>query len=79
MWKNSETSKNSKRLEKNKIKRQLLDSMATNNAVEIKELNDRTDKVEKPEDAPEIIRQYEEIIHAKKGHHDGCALPRKNF
>ena len=69
-----------KRLEKDEIKKQLLDSMATNNAVEIEELNDRAEKVEKPEDAAEIIREYEEIIRAKKiGHHHGCVLPRKNF
>ena len=54
--------------------------MATNNVVEIEELNDRAEKVEKPEDAAEIIREYEEIIRAeKKGHHHGCVLPRKNF
>ena len=80
LWKNSETSKKTKRLEKDEIKKQLLDSMATNNAVEIEELNDRAEKVEKPEDAAEIIREYEEIIRAKKkGHHHGCVLPRNNF
>ena len=37
-----------------------------NNTVEIEELNDRAEKVEKPEDAAEIIREYEEIIRAKR-------------
>ena len=40
--------------------------MATNNTVEIEELNDRAEKVEKPEDAAEIIMEYEEIMLAKK-------------
>ena len=65
---------------KDKIKRQLLDSMATNNAVEIEELIDRAEKVERPEDAANIIREHEEILREKKkGHHHSCILPRKNF
>ena len=40
--------------------------MATNNAVKIEKLNNRADKVEKPEDAADIIREYEEILRAKK-------------
>ena len=66
LWKNFETSKKTKRLEKDEIKKQLLDSIGTNNTVEIEELNDRAEKVEKPEDTAEIIREYEEIIHAKR-------------
>ena len=54
--------------------------MATNNAVEIEELNDRAEKVQKPEDVADIIREYEEILRAKKkGHSHDCVLPRKNF
>ena len=37
-----------------------------NNAVEIDEINKRADKVEKPEDAADIIKQYEEILRAKR-------------
>ena len=55
-----------KRLDKDKIKKQLLDSMAINNAVEIEELNNRAERVENPEDAADIIREYEEIFCAKK-------------
>ena len=40
--------------------------MATNNAAEIEELNDRAEKVERPEDAADIIREYEEILRAKR-------------
>ena len=40
--------------------------MAINNAVEIEELNNRAERVENPEDAADIIREYEEIFCAKK-------------
>ena len=48
------------------MKKQLLDSMDINNASEIEELNKRAERVEKPEDAADIIREYEEILRAKK-------------
>ena len=40
--------------------------MVINSTVEIKELNERAEKVEKPEDAANIIMEYEEILRAKK-------------
>ena len=40
--------------------------MVIDNVVEIEELNDRAEKVEKPEDAADIIRKYKEILRAKK-------------
>ena len=40
--------------------------MAINNTVEIEELNERAEKVEKPENAVNIIMEYEEILRAKK-------------
>ena len=64
--KNFETNNKKKRLEKNEIKKQLLDSIAINNAVEIEEVNKRAEKVEKPEDTVHIIMEYEEILRAKK-------------
>ena len=63
---NSETSNKTKRLHKDEIKKQLLQSITINNAVEIDEINKRADKVEKPEDAADIIKQYEEILHTKR-------------
>ena len=36
-----------------------------NNAVEIKKLNERAEIIEKPEDAADIIKWYEEILRAK--------------
>ena len=35
--------------------------MAIKNTVEIEELNERAERVGKPEDAADIIREYEEI------------------
>ena len=40
--------------------------MAINNIVEIEELNERVEWVEKPEDAADIIREYEGILRAKE-------------
>ena len=48
------------------MKKQLLDSMDINNASEIEELNKRAERVEKPEDAADIIREYEEFFVRKK-------------
>ena len=66
LWKNSETGKKTKRLEKEGIKKHLLDSIVINNAVEIEELNERVDKVEESEGASNIIKEYKEILRAKK-------------
>ena len=63
---NSENSKKTKRLDKDEIKKQLLESIAVNNAVEIDEISKRADKVEKPEDAANIIKQHGEILRTKK-------------
>ena len=37
-----------------------------NNVIEIDEINKRADKVEKTEDAAGIIKEYEEILRAKR-------------
>ena len=55
-----------KRLDKDEIKKQLTESISIINAVEIEEFNNRADKVEKPEGAAGIIKEYEEILRAKK-------------
>ena len=44
----------------------MLDSITIHNAVEINEINKRTDKVEKPEDTVGIIKEYEEILCSKR-------------
>ena len=65
LWENSENSKKTNILNKEEIKKQLIESIAINNAVEIEELNELAEKVQKPEDAADIIKQYEEILRAK--------------
>ena len=50
------------------IKKQLLDSIAHNDITETEteNLNQKVDKVEKPEDAADVIKAYEVIIHTHK-------------
>ena len=55
-----------KHLDKYKIQKQLLEFITINNAVKLKELNERAERVEKPEGAANIIKQYEEILRAKR-------------
>ena len=40
--------------------------MAVNNVVEMVELNERVKKVETPEDAVNIIKEYEKILREKR-------------
>ena len=66
VWGNSENSKKTKVLNKDEIKKQLIDSIIINNAIEIDNLNELAEKVERPEDAANIIKQYEEILRTKR-------------
>ena len=44
----------------------MIDSIINNDLIEAEELNEKSDKAEKPEDAAAIIKQHEDIIHIKK-------------
>ena len=66
LWGNSENSKKTKRLNKDEIKKQLIESININNAVEMEDLNELAEKVEKPEDAADIIKQQEQILRIKR-------------
>ena len=44
----------------------MIDSIVNNDTTETEELNEKAEKIEKPEDAAAIIKQYEDIILAKK-------------
>ena len=66
LWGNSEDSKKTKCLNKDQIKKHLIESITINNTVEIEELNKQAQKVEKLEDAADIIKQYEEILRTKR-------------
>ena len=44
----------------------MIDSIINNDLIETEELNEKSDKAEKPEDAAAVIKQYEDIIRIKK-------------
>ena len=64
--KNSGNHKKTKRLNKNEIKKQLIESITISNVVEMEDLNELAEKVQKPEEAADIIKQYEEILRTKR-------------
>ena len=43
----------------------MIDSIISNDIIEIKELNEKVNKAEKPEDAADIVKQYEDNIRTK--------------
>ena len=43
-----------------------MESLNINNVIEIDDLNELAEKVEKPEDAANMIKQYEEILRTKR-------------
>ena len=65
MWKGVEVKK-TKRLTHEEIKKQLIESIVINQVVETDELNKQAEEVQKPEDAADLIKQYEDIIRTKK-------------
>ena len=65
MWKILADSKKAKRLSKEEIKKQLLDSMIIDEVVEFEDLNKEAEEIQDPEKAAEIIKQYEDIIKTK--------------
>ena len=59
-------SKKAKRLSKEEIKKQLLESMIIDKVVEFEDLNKEAEEIQDPEKAAEIIKRYEDIIKTKK-------------
>ena len=55
-----------KRLNQEEIKKQLVDSLFNNDMVETEELNEQAGIVDKPEDAADLIKKYEEILKTKR-------------
>ena len=55
-----------RRLSKEEIKQQVVDSIINNDIIETKESNEKSDKADKPEYATALIKQYQDIIHTKK-------------
>ena len=65
MWKGLAGSKKAKRLSKEEIKKQLLDSMIIDENLEFDDLNKEAEEVQDPEKAAKIIKRYEDIIKTK--------------
>ena len=66
MWKGAADSKKTKRLSKDKIKKQLLESIIINEVVESEELNKEAEEIQQPEEAATVIKQYEDILKTEK-------------
>ena len=66
MWKGAADSKKTKRLSKEEIKKQVLESIIINEAIESEELNKEVKKVQDPKEAAKVIQKYEYIIKTKK-------------
>ena len=66
MWKSAEDSKKTKRLSKEEIKKQLLESIIIDEVVESEELSKEAQEIQEPEEALRIIEQYEYNIKTKK-------------
>ena len=65
MWKSVGDSNKAKRLSKEEIKKQLLDSMIIDEVVEFEDLNKEAKEVQDLEKAAEIIKRYENVIKTK--------------
>ena len=66
MWKGAADNKKAKRPSKEKIKKQLLESMIIGEVVESEDLNKEAEEIEESERAVRIIKRYEDIIKTKK-------------
>ena len=59
-------SKKTKRLSKEEIKKQMLESIIINEVAESEKLNKEVEEIQEPEEAAKVIKQYEDIIKMKK-------------
>ena len=81
MWKGVADCKKAKHLSKEEIKKQLLESMITDEVVEFGDVNKEAQEIQDPEKAAEIIKRYEDIKTKKKGiinvaYHQGQVFKR---
>ena len=65
MWKGVADNKKMKRLSKEEIKTQFLNSMVTDENLKFDDLNKEAEEIQDPEKAAEIIKRYEDIIKTK--------------
>ena len=62
-----ENTKKTKRLGKEEIKKELINSMVKNDIIETGKLNEKADNIEKTEDVAAVIQAYENIRTKTKG------------
>ena len=73
MKKDSDSTKQSKRLSKEEIKKRLIDSFVCNENINTEDFNARANKVEGYEKAMNIIKEYEDITKkTQKEHNISC-------
>ena len=60
------TKQSSRRLSKEEIKKWLIESLVYNNNINTEDLNARADRVEGYEETMNIIKEYEDILKAKR-------------
>ena len=65
MWKGVADNKKMKRLSKEEIKTQFLNSMVIDENLKFDDLNKEAEEIQDPEKAAEIIKRYEDIIKTK--------------
>ena len=66
MWEGAADNRKAKRTSKEEIKKQLLESMTTDENLEFEGLNKEAEEIRQPEIAAEVIKRYEDIIKTKK-------------
>ena len=66
MWKGVADRKNEKRLSKEEIEKQLLESMVIDENLEFNDLNKEAEELQDPEKVADIIKRYEDIVKMKK-------------
>ena len=66
MWKGVADRKNEKRLSKEEIEKQLIESMVIDENLEFDDLNKEAEELQDPEKVADIIKRYEDIVKMKK-------------
>ena len=77
---NEATTKKKPHKTKDEIKKELDESLVNGETHDNTEIDETGTRIEKPEDAATVIREFEEIIKSKKEKHDLLGVPTKeNF
>ena len=66
VWKGAADNKKTKRLSQEEIKKQMLESIIINEAVQSEELNREVEEVQDPKEAAKFIQKYENIVNTKR-------------